>query len=99
MGVRIAWHTPSDISPVGLAVNTHLNIHLHNAAIQKQSSCRQIPNPCLLAVPNQRRLLLSNGKSGIGITFDEEAAADFPVVYRPHEWTQSRTPDGTLITP
>lgn len=50
---------------------------------KKQSSCRQIPNPCLLAVPNKGGFFYPMEKSGIGITFDEEAAADFPVVYRP----------------
>ncbi len=84
MGVRIAWHTPSDISPVGLAVNTHLNIHLHNAAIQETIELPANTQSVFVGSPQlQRRLLLSNGKSGIGITFDEEAAADFPVVYRP----------------
>ena len=99
-GVRLAWHCPPDMTPIVAAVNTHLNIHLHNAAIQEfvayPANTQQVfPGA---QVP-ENGYFYPGEEAGIGVGFNSQAAAEFPVVYRPHEWTQSRLPDGVIHTP
>ena len=34
-GVRTAWHGPNDVSPIGMAANVHLDLHVPNFGIQE----------------------------------------------------------------
>ncbi|MBU9855577.1 enolase C-terminal domain-like protein [Rahnella bonaserana] len=99
-GVRLAWHCPPDMTPIGAAVNTHLNIHLHNAAIQEfvayPANTQQVfPG----AQKPENGYFYPGEEAGIGVGFNTQIAEEFPVVYRPHEWTQSRLPDGVIHAP
>ena len=99
-GVRLAWHGPPDMTPIAVAVNTHLNIHLHNAAVQEYLPADAATEAVFPGAPVAEGGYLYPGElPGIGVGFDETQAAAYPLVYRPHEWTQSRLPNGAMHTP
>lgn len=99
-GIDVVWHGPSDMSPIGVAVNTHLNMFMRNAAIQE---FEELDEKTKEIFPNSVEVI--NGyiypinKVGIGVDFNEEMSKNYPVQYRVHEWTQARIPNGTIHTP
>ncbi len=99
-GVRLGWHGPPDMTGIGVAVNTHLNIYQHNAAIQEYVA----PAANTLKVfPDAPRpeggYIYPIDRPGIGVGCDELAAKQFPGVEEVQAWTQSRLPDGGIHWP
>ena len=99
-GVRTARHGPGDTSPVGHAVNLHLDLACHNFGIQEVINFSEAIYEVFPGTPELREgHLWANDKPGFGIDINEEAAAKYPITVKPIEWTQSRWPDGTMWTP
>lgn len=99
-GVRIAWHGPSDMTPIATAVNTHLNIHLSSAAIQELQITDETTKEMF---PSDFEVtdgyIYPMERPGIGVSFNEEMVEKYPVYYRKHEWTEARLPNGSVHTP
>ncbi len=99
-GVRTAFHGPRDVSPVGMAANVAMDVHLHNFGIQEWALRTDNERKVFDGIPEVRGgYAYPNGRPGLGIEIDEEAAAAFPAQDRVIDWTQSRLPDGTLSRP
>lgn len=101
--VRTAWHGPGDVSPVGHAANVHLDLTVPNFGIQEAREFTQAEQDVFPGCP-----LLKDGyywvneQPGLGIDFDAELAARFPITDNPPfdlKWGKYRKRDGTVIKP
>lgn len=112
-GIRIAWHGPGDMSPIGHAANIHIDISASNLGIQEWSGTEP-PNSVIQELKGTKDSLpevfpgmpeLRNGyvyvsdRPGLGVDIDEKAARKYPCETTVTAWTQTRRPDGSLLTP
>jgi len=99
-GVRTAWHGPGDVSPVGHALNVHLDLVCPNFGIQEFAGFTDTLCEVFPGSPELRNgYLYPNDRPGLGIDIDEKVAARFPPVPRLDTWSQARLPDGSLTRP
>ena len=99
-GVRTAWHGPNDLSPIGMAVQMHLDLNSHNFGIQEFSGFTKEEQEVFPGCPVIREgYAYVNDGPGIGVGFDEKAAEKYPAVDMDHGWLFSRLPDGTPVRP
>ncbi len=99
-GVRTAWHGPGDCSPVGHAVNLHLNLASPNFGIQELQPFDKTAQAVFPGCPELRAgYLYPNDKPGHGVDLDEALAAEHPCKAEVPQWTQARRPDGSLNAP
>jgi mannonate dehydratase len=99
-GVRTAWHGPGDCSPVGHAVNLHLNLSSPNFGIQELQPFTDTTRAVFPGCPELHEgYLYPNVNPGHGVNIDEEEAAKYPCSSDVVQWSQARRPDGSLNAP
>ena len=99
-GVRTAWHGPDDVSPVGHALNLHLDLAVPNFGIQEYCGFDDRTREVFPGIPQLRQgYLYPNDQPGLGIDIDETQAAKYPCQPRVDTSTQARLPDGSIARP
>jgi mannonate dehydratase len=101
-GVRTAWHGPGDVSPVGHAINLHLDLACYNFGIQEAYLFPERTREVFPGCPEFRDgALWSNDKPGHGVDIDEALAAKYPFPEHPLNgaWPEVRRRDGTVVRP
>ncbi len=98
--VLTAWHGPIDQSPIGHAVNMHMDLATKNFGIQEWYGIGEKTREVFGEIPTLREgYIYPNVAPGIGVTFDEEKAKAYPYKTRVTTWTQTRIEDGSLMVP
>ncbi len=98
--VRTAWHGPGNVSPVGHAVNMHLDLAAYNFGIQEQNVFSQTVREVFPGAPEIRRgYMYCNDKPGLGVDIDEKLAAKFPYQSPGGSRGNDRRLDGTIVRP
>lgn len=101
-GVKTAWHGPGDVSPIGHACNVHLSLSTQNTGILEWFGTDQDERMLELfdGIPQQvGSYVYANDRPGWGIEFNEEKAKKYPPDPAVIQWTQTRLPDGSILTP
>lgn len=94
--VRTGCHGPTDISPIAMAAQAHLNLSLNNAGIMEY----MLHTPETMAVFStgysfKDGYVNVDDKPGLGVDFDEAEAARYP--YEPAYLPVNRKLDGTMF--
>jgi mannonate dehydratase len=102
LGVRTAFHSPGDISPVGVAANLAVDVSTPAFGYQESHSYNDATHEVFPGTPDVRDgHLYPSTEPGWGVDLDEKAAAKYPPTKFLHErWAaQVRRPDGGLEPP
>ena len=98
--VRTAWHGPGNVSPVGHAVNLHLDLASYNFGIQEQHVFSPTLRELFPGAPEIKGgYMYANDKPGLGIDIDEKVAAKFPYTSPGRNRGTDRRLDGTIVRP
>ena len=98
--VRTAWHGPGNVSPIGHAVNMHLDLATFNFGIQEQNLFSQATRDVFPGAPEIRGgYMYSNDKPGLGVDIDEKVAAKFPYKTPGGSRGNDRRLDGSIVRP
>jgi len=102
LGVRTAFHSPGDISPVGVAANLAVDVSTPAFGYQESHTYNDATHEVFPGTPVVRDgHLYPSEQPGWGVDIDEDAAAKFPPTKFLHErWSaRVRRPDGGLEAP
>ena len=102
VGVRTAFHSPGDISPVGVAANLAVDISTPAFGYQESHDYNDATHEVFDGTPVVHDgYLVPSPRPGWGVDLDERAAAQYPPSKFLHErWSaQVRRPDGGLEAP
>ena len=99
--VRTAWHGPPNVSPVGHAVNAHIDLAVRNFGIQEAVAFGADTREVFPGAPTMKNgYMYVNEAPGHGVEVDEKAALKFPMpADHAGWWKQIRRPDGTSVRP
>jgi mannonate dehydratase len=99
-GVRTAWHGPGNVSPMGHAVNLHLDLSISNFGIQEENKFTDHLREVFPGTPEiQGGYLYANDRPGLGVDIDEKAAAKYPYQGVGGSRGNDRRMDGTIVRP
>jgi mannonate dehydratase len=102
LGVRTAFHSPGDISPVGVAANLAVDVSTPAFGYQESHTYNEATHEVFPGTPVVREgHLAPSDAPGWGVDLDEAQAAKYPPVKFLHErWSAGvRHPDGGLNAP
>ena len=98
--VRTAWHGPGNVSPIGHAVNMHLDLAAYNFGIQEQNLFSDTVREVFPGAPEIKGgYMYANDRPGLGIDINEALAAKFPYKTPGGSRGNDRRLDGTIVRP